>query len=108
MRPSAELTSGRNRVGDDETQAAVDVDDIPRLLYEEFVQALYVIRAQHDPVDDWEGFVEALWPQMVALFDAFEAAGVPRIPPDMDVSQLAPPEGWVRESGGVDPDGVGP
>lgn len=66
----------------------VQLEDLPELLYDDFVQALYVIRAEHDPAEDWPGFVRALWPQMVALFDAYEVAGEQRIPPGVDEERV--------------------
>jgi hypothetical protein len=51
-------------------------DDGPDGYREEFLFAVEVARALHDPAEDWEGFCEALWAHLTRVFGIEESPAV--------------------------------
>jgi hypothetical protein len=54
---------------------------------EEFLYAVEMARALHDPAEDWEGFRDALWANLTRVFgiDATDVAG-PSLASEADAS----------------------
>lgn len=46
----------------------IGLSDLPAVYREEYLRAVEVARARHDPASDWDGFVEALWAVLVPAF----------------------------------------
>jgi hypothetical protein len=51
-------------------------DDGPDGYREEFLYAVEVARALHDPAEDWDGFCEALWAHLTRVFGIEESPAV--------------------------------
>jgi hypothetical protein len=51
-------------------------DNDPDGYREEFLYAVEVARALHDPAEDWEGFCEALWAHLTRVFGIEESTAV--------------------------------
>jgi hypothetical protein len=44
------------------------VEDLPEVYREEYMHAVEIAKAIHDPGSDWDNFVEALWLALVPAF----------------------------------------
>lgn len=53
---------------DDHDGIGVSAEDIPEILWQEYVHAIEVARALHNPADDWEQFRETLWNYLIRVF----------------------------------------
>lgn len=42
-------------------ERGITADDLPSIYREAYVNAVEAARHEHDPRDDWEGFVKYLW-----------------------------------------------
>ena len=49
-------------------RVGLGVDDLPEIYRAEYLHAIELARAQHEPHSDWEGFVDALWGALVPAF----------------------------------------
>jgi hypothetical protein len=56
------------------TMTDVGLGDLDSVVREEFLYAVEVARAQHDPSADWEGFRETLWSYLSRVFGVDLAA----------------------------------
>ena len=56
------------REATDDASAGVDVDDLPELMREMFLQCVADARAEVDPTTDFDAFVDELWQQTSAAF----------------------------------------
>lgn len=45
-----------------------DVEGLPDVYREEYLHAVEIAKAIHDPGSDWDNFVEALWLALVPAF----------------------------------------
>lgn len=46
----------------------IGVEDLPDVYREEYLHAVEIAKAIHDPGSDWDNFVEALWLALVPAF----------------------------------------
>lgn len=44
------------------------LEDLHHIYREEYLHAIELIRAQHDPGIEWNAFVEALFPALIGIF----------------------------------------
>lgn len=49
-------------------QAGISVDDLPAILREEYLYAIELARAEHDPSSEWEDFRDYLWEALIRVF----------------------------------------
>lgn len=49
-------------------ESGLSVNDLPEIYRVEFLHAIELVRAEHSPDVDWDGFVEALWEALVPAF----------------------------------------
>ncbi|MBW3578871.1 MAG: hypothetical protein KY462_14250 [Actinobacteria bacterium] len=52
----------------------VGVEDLPEIYREEYLHAVELTRAEHDPATEWDQFVEELWKALVPAFGLDVAA----------------------------------
>ena len=78
--------------------------DLPASCREEFLYAVELARAQHDPARDWEGFRDTLWSYLTRVFGVEDSAAVwppgfpdPEDGPGGDAREVA---GWLGEASG--------
>jgi len=69
------------------------LDDLPDVCREEYLYAVEVARALHDPGQDWEGFRDTLWSFLARVFGIDDAGSWPLGLPD----PAAAPSGDARE-----------
>lgn len=50
------------------TARGLGTADLPEIYREEYLHAIELTKAQHDPATDWEGFVDSLWKALVPAF----------------------------------------
>jgi hypothetical protein len=63
--------------------AGLGVDDLNQIYRSEYLHAVEIIRQEHDPTEDWDGFVEALWQALVPAFGLdVETAAIGEVEPD--------------------------
>jgi hypothetical protein len=74
-------------------------DEVPEGYREEFLYAVEVARALHDPAEDWERFRDALWANLTRVFgiDATDVIG-PSLASEGDAT--AEVDGRPREGDG--------
>jgi hypothetical protein len=77
-------------------------NDPPDGYREEFLYAVEVARALHDPAEDWEGFRDALWANLIRVFgiDAASWPDVARTKTEDDA--IAAADGRVHDAHEVD------
>lgn len=51
---------------------------------EEFLYAVEVARAQHDPATDWDGFRDTLWVYLLRVFGVEDSTAEPAVLPSAD------------------------
>ena len=44
------------------------VEDLPEIYRQEYLHAVEMAKAHHDPADEWDAFVELLWQALVPAF----------------------------------------
>lgn len=59
-----------------------DLGDLTAACREEYLYAVELARAQHDPATDWEGFRDMLWAYLTRVFGVDEPAWWPPKVPD--------------------------
>ena len=59
-------------------------DGDPDAYREEFLYAVEVARAQHDPATDWDGFRDTLWVYLTRVFGVEDPAAEPAVLPPAD------------------------
>lgn len=68
---------------------------------EEYLYAVEVARAQHDPATDWEGFRDVLWHHLMRVFGVEDSAlwpsGVP-FPDDGPGGDARDVAAWLRDA----------
>ena len=66
--------------------AGVDIGlgDFAASCREEYLYAVELARAEHDPATDWEGFRDTLWAYLVRVFGVDDPATCPPAAPDPD------------------------
>jgi hypothetical protein len=71
---------------------------------EEFLYAVEVARALHDPAEDWKGFREALWTHLTRVFGIEDPASMPDLAGSgqvADAGVATPTVGRARRAGGA-------
>jgi hypothetical protein len=71
---------------------------------EEFLYAVEVARALHDPAEDWEGFREALWTNLTRVFGIEDPASMSDFAGSGQVADAGvgtPTEARARRAGGA-------
>lgn len=46
----------------------IGTEDLPEIYREEYLHAIELTKAEHDPATDWNQFVEELWRALVPAF----------------------------------------
>jgi hypothetical protein len=49
-------------------QVGLGAGDLPEIYRAEYLHAIELVRAEHDPTTDWDRFVDALWSALVPAF----------------------------------------
>lgn len=55
----------------------IRMDDLPDIYREEYLYAVEIARAMHDPHSDWEAFRETLWVYLTRVFGVDDAYTCP-------------------------------
>ena len=90
---------GRPRICELEVVVAGEegaLGDLPASCREEFLYAVELARAQHDPATDWEGFRDTLWSYLTRVFGVEDSSAWPPGFPDPEDG----PGGDAREVAG--------